>query len=239
MQLVLPVGRHPTGRSGHGLVQRVVVRWRQRRSFEVLLARVVPEPVLARFVAVDDRMPGVVGVVAGVLRRRRVAAADATAVGTPTEMEPPAAGRLAVDAARPTGRRGQVDLGLVRHQPMMNGHSPQRADRPTVTPPLMSTFSSGAHAARLMSTGDISAAGRDPLSGPGRRKRTLDRHPPPALMTPDDIRWHPHPGPTEVDIRQGRYAASSRTSSIRCASVNRQGHRHGVESTTRSGKPWL
>ena len=48
--------------------------------------------------------PGPPGVPAGVLRRRRVAAPDVATVRTPPEVEPPAARRQALDAARAARR---------------------------------------------------------------------------------------------------------------------------------------
>jgi len=70
VQESLPVARHTAGWAGHGLIVRVVVRRRQPRTVEVRLLDVVPEPVLAGFVALHDRMPGVRRVMARVLGRR-------------------------------------------------------------------------------------------------------------------------------------------------------------------------
>src|SRR5437879_2820591 len=76
VQVSLPIPWHAASRSRHGLVGRVVPGCDQLGTVEVLLRRVVPEPVLARLVALDDRVPGVSGMVAGVLRRGRVTATD-------------------------------------------------------------------------------------------------------------------------------------------------------------------
>src|SRR5664280_2429103 len=100
VQVALPVSGHAPGRSGHRLVDRVVLRRSQDGTVGVLLRGVVPEPVLVRLVAADHGMPGVGRVVARVLRGRRITAANVTALGTTTQMEPPAAGCLALDAAR-------------------------------------------------------------------------------------------------------------------------------------------
>jgi hypothetical protein len=69
VQVSLPVSWHAAARSWYRLVQRVMQGWSQVRTGEVLLGRVVPEPVLARLVASDDRVPRVGRVAAGVLRR--------------------------------------------------------------------------------------------------------------------------------------------------------------------------
>jgi hypothetical protein len=54
MQLIFPVAGDATGWSGHGLVERVMMGRSQDGSLEILLRRVVPEPVLARLVALGD-----------------------------------------------------------------------------------------------------------------------------------------------------------------------------------------
>jgi hypothetical protein len=67
VQLLLPIAWHPTGRPGHRLIQRVVLRRSQGRAFDEILTRVIPEPVLTRLVAVDDPVAKTGGVVEGVL----------------------------------------------------------------------------------------------------------------------------------------------------------------------------
>jgi len=67
MQLPFPIGRDATGRSRHGLVQRVMSRGRQLRTVPELLGGVIPEPVLLRLVGLDDAMARFRRVVAGVL----------------------------------------------------------------------------------------------------------------------------------------------------------------------------
>jgi hypothetical protein len=68
MKVTLPVPGHPTRGSRNRLVERVV-KWRSegRSVVDELLGPVVPEPALARLVALDDRMTGFGGVAAGVL----------------------------------------------------------------------------------------------------------------------------------------------------------------------------
>src|SRR5947209_4509004 len=81
----------------------------QVRPVIELFGLVVPEPRLARLEAPHERMPGVLRVLAGVLLGRGVAAADVSALRTPSQVHPPAAGRVALDAARPARRHRRVD----------------------------------------------------------------------------------------------------------------------------------
>jgi hypothetical protein len=69
VELLLPIGRYSSGGTRDGLVERMVVRRYELGTEEGLLGRVVPEPVLSRLEAVDDRMPLLVGVATGVLGR--------------------------------------------------------------------------------------------------------------------------------------------------------------------------
>ena len=57
MQLTLPARGNTAGWSGHGLVERMMVRRSQVGTLEVLVGRVIPEPVLTGFVALDHRVP--------------------------------------------------------------------------------------------------------------------------------------------------------------------------------------
>src|SRR2546427_8681069 len=104
-----------------------MLRWRQLRTVEVLTGRVVVEPVLVRLEAPDNRVPLGRGVVAGMLRRRGVAAADVAAMGAAAEVEPPALGRKALHAARPAREDRRVDLVLSRH-PWSSRPSPAHRD---------------------------------------------------------------------------------------------------------------
>src|SRR5689334_4084834 len=95
----------------------MVLRRGQRRSGLVeLVGRIAPEPVLPRLEAADDWVPGGGRVRARVLRRRGVAAADVPALGAPAQVQPPAAGRLALGAAGP----GRLDDGV---DPCHGGHA--------------------------------------------------------------------------------------------------------------------
>ena len=109
MQFALPPRRHATGRSGYGLVDRMIVGRREHGAVHELFGHVVPEPVLAGLVALDDGMSGFGSVLARMLGWRRIATADVATQGTPAEVEPPAAGRQALDAARSARRYGGID----------------------------------------------------------------------------------------------------------------------------------
>ena len=98
-------GTRPAG-PGTGWSSRVVLRAGELRAGLVeVLARVGPEPGLARLEAADHRVAGRLGVRGGVLGRRVVAAADVPALGAAAQVQPPAARRLALDAAGAARRR--------------------------------------------------------------------------------------------------------------------------------------
>ena len=98
-----------SARAGSRLVERVVLRWRELRPVDRPLRGEVPEPRLAGLEAAHDRMAGVGGVRPRVPVRRGVAAADVPALGAAAQVEPPAAGGLALHAAGAAGRHGDVD----------------------------------------------------------------------------------------------------------------------------------
>jgi hypothetical protein len=81
MKVALPVRRHLPGGSGRRLVERMMLRWGERRTVVELFGAVVPEPVFARFEAADNRVTSIGCVVAGVLRGGGVATADMPALG--------------------------------------------------------------------------------------------------------------------------------------------------------------
>jgi hypothetical protein len=91
------------------LIERVVSGWCELRSVEVVAVRVVVEPLFSWLVALDDGMPGVAGMVGGVLRRRVVTAADVPAEGAAAKVEPPAARSLTLFATGSARRHGRVD----------------------------------------------------------------------------------------------------------------------------------
>src|SRR3954469_6695117 len=109
MKLPDPVGWDPARRTVDGLPRRMVCRWGQLRSVDVVVDGVVPEPLLTGFVARDDRMPRAVRVRLGVLRRRRIATTDVSARGAAPEVEPPAIRGEALDAAGSARGNGRVD----------------------------------------------------------------------------------------------------------------------------------
>jgi len=51
---VSPIGWDPSGRSGYGLVEWMMLRRRESRTFDVLIRSIVPEPIFTRFKAADD-----------------------------------------------------------------------------------------------------------------------------------------------------------------------------------------
>src|SRR6266542_218617 len=113
MQLPLPIAGNATGWSGHWLVERMVVRRSQDRTIKVFLGRVIPEPVFAVLVGLDDRMSSSGGMVVSVLRRRGVAAADVAATCTPAQVKPPATRGEAFDAARSAWRYRGIDHAVI------------------------------------------------------------------------------------------------------------------------------
>ena len=68
VQSSLPVPGHAPRGSWHRLVERMVAGRGKLGTVPELLRRVIPEPLLARLIALDDRMPCVSGMVACVLR---------------------------------------------------------------------------------------------------------------------------------------------------------------------------
>src|SRR5712691_2540739 len=127
MDLGSPVMRNPTGRSRHTLVDRMTDRRHQRRPALIELIRLItPEPVLTGLEAGDDRMPGRGRVLTRMLRRRGVTASDVPALSTPSQVHPPATGRIALDAAGAAGRHARVDPRYRRH--LASSSSPSRGD---------------------------------------------------------------------------------------------------------------
>ena len=92
VQVPLPTSGYATPRTGDRLFVRVMVGRSQCRANRVALGFIVPEPVFAGLVALDDRVPDIGRVVAGVLGWRRVATADVAADSAATKVEPPTVG---------------------------------------------------------------------------------------------------------------------------------------------------
>ena len=121
VQAALPVRWHASHRSRRRLIHRVVV-WRgEDRAVDSLLRLVVPEPVLARLVALGDRVADLRGVATGMLRRRGITAAHMPASRTATQVEPPALGGKALDAAGTARWHARIDVLVAGH------HKPSRA----------------------------------------------------------------------------------------------------------------
>ena len=112
MQVVLPVGRYSSCRTRHGLVEGMMLgRGEPWTALEYLPVSVVVVPALARLEAGDNGVAGRVRMGGGVLRRGSVAAADVPALRAPAQVEPPAAGFLALATTRSARRRVRIDPG--------------------------------------------------------------------------------------------------------------------------------
>src|SRR5579859_7776674 len=119
-----PVLGDTAGRTGNGLVSGVMPRRGEPRADKIFPGLVVPEPVLAGLEALHDRMPGGLPVRGRVLGGRGVAAAHVPALGAPAQVHPPAAGRVALDAAGAAGRRRRVDARYLSHCSFLSIRSP-------------------------------------------------------------------------------------------------------------------
>ncbi len=103
MKVVAPVGWDASVGAGRGLILRTVPRRCQIRPVEHPVGGEVVEPDLSRLEALDHRMAGSFGVMACVLVRRGIAAADMTALRTATQMDPPVTREVALYAAGAAG----------------------------------------------------------------------------------------------------------------------------------------
>ena len=106
-----PVARGPG--SWHWLIERVVQGRDQLGAVEVLLGRVVPEPIFLRFVTLDDRVPCVGRMVTCMLGWGRVTAADVSTTRATTQVEPPTMAGEALDTSRTTGRYRRINVHSV------------------------------------------------------------------------------------------------------------------------------
>ena len=122
LQLRHPVLRHPLPRPRHGLSGRATQWGRQVCAAVgadvVLVAVVIPVPVLARFEGPDHRMPRAAPMCRRVPRGRVVATADVTAPGAAPQVHPPPAGCLAFDTAR--AARGDRGINRAAHDSKRN-----------------------------------------------------------------------------------------------------------------------
>src|SRR5260370_16694642 len=96
-----------------------MLRRSELRAREGILGLVIPEPVFAGLEAADDRVPRDLRVRGRVLRRRAVAAPDVAALRAPAQVDPPAAARVALDAARPARWHRRVDAGNLAHSALL------------------------------------------------------------------------------------------------------------------------
>jgi hypothetical protein len=99
MEVPLPVAGDLPGRTGSRLAEGVVIGRGEGGAALHLVRPVVVVPVLTWLEARDEPMTCRSSVSTRVLARRRIAASDVTARGTAPEMEPPAIGGQALDAA--------------------------------------------------------------------------------------------------------------------------------------------
>jgi hypothetical protein len=79
--MLLPVRRYLPFGARNGLRERVGMWRSERRPLVVLLGAVIPEPILARFKALNDLVVSALGVCRGVLARGVVTTADVAASG--------------------------------------------------------------------------------------------------------------------------------------------------------------
>jgi hypothetical protein len=140
VELLFPVRRYLSRRTGRGLVQRVV-RWRgQLWALEILLRPVVEEPVFPGLEAADNRVTRGLHVGTRMLVGRVVAASNVPTLRASAQVQPPAAGGCALHTAGSAGRDVGSDRGIgvshcsqlscVRRQPYRS----ESAASPTTVP---------------------------------------------------------------------------------------------------------
>jgi hypothetical protein len=83
--------------------------WRESLAFDLALGLEVPKPPFTRFEALHDGMPGGLEMLARVLVRRAVAAADVAAFRTAAKMKPPIAGGQTLYASSTTWRNRRIN----------------------------------------------------------------------------------------------------------------------------------
>ncbi len=115
MEVFLPVGRHPSRRTGNWLVQGMVLWWEEVRALIHLLVAVVEEPVLTRLEALDERVPAGPCVGRRMLLGRVIAAANMSALGASAKVKPPRAALLALQAAGSAGWHCDLDTRRLGH----------------------------------------------------------------------------------------------------------------------------
>jgi hypothetical protein len=83
--------------------------WRKSLAFDLALGLEVPKPPFTRFEALNDGMPDSVEMLARVLVRGAVAAADVPAFRTAAKMKPPIAGGRTLNASGTTWRDRRIN----------------------------------------------------------------------------------------------------------------------------------
>ena len=109
MEKGLPILWDSACRARNGLMFRVPTGRQQPDSTKNLSSHVVVEPSLKRLEARHDWMPGFRGVLCSMLARRQVTTSDVPTLGTPTQMQPPAACYETLFAAVSTRLRVWID----------------------------------------------------------------------------------------------------------------------------------
>ena len=101
-------------------IERADVAWcGEFGTFVVVIALVVPEPVLARFERSDDRVSSLLPVLCCVPGQGIVAAADVAAGRTPPQVHPPTTGGITLGTANTAGRHRWVDGSSHRYSHSM------------------------------------------------------------------------------------------------------------------------
>jgi len=118
VELLLPPSGDAVAGPGHWLLKRVMAGRSQLRPIQEVLGRVVPEPVLAGLVTLDDRVAGIGRMATCVLGRRRITATDVAAARAATQVKPPASGGDAFRAARTARRHRRIDVHLAIDHPL-------------------------------------------------------------------------------------------------------------------------
>jgi hypothetical protein len=118
VQEVFPVRRNSASWTRSRLIWRVRIRRSELGPlFYEFIGLVIVEPGLTGLEAADKSMPGSCCVLAGVLRRRVVAATDVSADNAAPEVEPPTALSEALHAPCAAGRNGEVNVAEIHFSP--------------------------------------------------------------------------------------------------------------------------
>jgi hypothetical protein len=109
VKLLFPIHWDSTPRSWSGLAQGVGMWRREPLAFDLAVALEVPKPRFTGFKALHDGMAGGVEMLARMLGRRAIAAADVPAFRTTAKMKPPAASGQTIYASSSTGRHRRIN----------------------------------------------------------------------------------------------------------------------------------